>query len=212
MKSTTVIIIVTITILITYLVLSNIDLHAPIKERWYVNGRKEVEASSKYEHDKYVTSKEGTVKKVDIFTDYVIAYMPESKINEVLEFQKSAKEKKLDIVLNPILEHGKTYIKYPRCYHILDSKQTIPNLAEDLDMLEKTIDIGFFDFKIDNVMLCGEHLKITDQDNPHTSLFGINLHSRDSEKADGRIWFEQFKKAIYDHYQSDGQKQPNQLH
>ena len=112
----------------------------------------------------------GRVKYVEIYTDFVVAYMSKTRVDYVKNLQEQAGKMQIDSHLAQIFHTGENFIVFEKCQSVC--LRTIPaNYKHDLIQLKRFIELDYRDFRLDNIMVCGDTLKIIDQDPPlHPSL------------------------------------------
>merc|ERR1711924_387680 len=120
---------------------------------------------------RYVATKHGLAKKVDICETTVVAHLSRnaSAVTEIMKLQDSASRANLSMALNPILHAGQEFIVYPRCSPLNSSNIPLDTYRQDLQRIEGLAQFGFWDFRgthDGNVWLCDGHLKVIDQDPP----------------------------------------------
>ena len=129
-------------------------------------GRLELFIRGKNNSENFIKTKHGTFKQVDIYQNYVYAFLPFNEILKIRELHQKAKKMNLDDVLNPIIEHGFFYIKYPRCSHVMSHNiKEIENIDLNIEQISHLRDLNIYDLHKDNLMLCGNKIKLIDQDN-----------------------------------------------
>jgi len=172
-----------------------------LKGRSYAEGRQSLIDTGEYDVSQRVDVRQGNVKKVEIYPEHVYAFMSEKSVADVLRLHEEARKLGIEDSLNPILAVGKTYIKYPRCYPLASNTRSVQDIERDMRDLERLLKVGFHDYKFDprdetqqNIMVCGDRLKVIDQDDPNANAAGVFVTA-------GRMKFRNFRRHAMRIYQ-----------
>ena len=160
-------IILVISLIIIILLINYEKIYLLIKKNlFYLVGRFELFIRGKNNSEKLIKTKQGYKKLVDVYQNYVYAFLPFNEILKIRELHQKAKKINLDDVLNPIIEHGFFYIKYPRCSHVMSHNiKEIENIDLNIEQISHLRDLNVYDLHKDNLMLCGNKIKLVDQEN-----------------------------------------------